>query len=310
MADDFLMDSVRHNHDHSNTVTSGEAPRQRDWWVRATQWVLIAVLVGFIVFCGVWRLQGGRWERVETPSMGEVAPVGTLLWIKPVKFTSLRPGDFITFQPPGRKGATFSHQVYAVNADGTLTTKGVIPGPDPWHLTSHDVIGKVSMVWWGVGWIVTAAPILLIGGLIVVAVRAAVHRDWKLPVTILLGSLVITAALVWYRPLINAEQLSFNPDHHGGAVATYVGTGLLPIKLQAHGGAQGDSSVGSSVVMRDGQVGSVRVTQPDHQSQLRVDLKPAVPWWLWVVLVLVCFLPALYSLLVGFPPLEEDQEES
>lgn len=276
--------------------------------MRATQWCLIAVFVGFIVFCGIWRLDGGRWERVETPSMGEVAPVGTLLWVKPVNFHDLHPGDFITFKPPGRD-ATYSHRVYAINSDGTISTKGVIPGPDPWRLTSRDVIGKVAMAWWGVGWIVTAAPVLLIGGLIVVAVRAAVNRDWKLPVTILLGSLVITFALVWYRPLINAEQLSFVPDGHGGAVATYVGTGLLPIKLQAHGGSTGDSTdgtnIGSSVVMRDGQVGSVRVSRPDTNQQLRVDLKPAVPWWLWLVLILVCFLPALYSLIVGFAPLAE-----
>lgn len=278
-------------------------------WGRAFGWGLVTLIVGFIIFCGLWRIDGGRWERVETPSMGEVAPVGTLLWVKPVPYQSLRVGDFITFTPPGYHGTTFSHRIYAVNPDGTVTTKGVIPGPDPWRLTPHDVVGKVKMVWWGVGWLVTAAPVLLIGTLIVLAVRVAVEREWKLPATILLGSLVITAALVYYRPLVNAEQLAFVPDGHGSATATYVGTGLLPIRLQAHGGDitphTSATSVGTSVVLRDGQVGSVRVTRPDRHSELRVDLKPAVPWWLWVFLIVACFLPAIYSLLIGFPPLED-----
>ncbi|HWU32999.1 MAG TPA: hypothetical protein VN108_08995 [Marmoricola sp.] len=280
-------------------------------WIRIASWAVVALLVGFVAFCGLWRLEGGRWERVETPSMGEVAPVGTLLWLKPVDFKTLRVGDFITFHPPGERTLTYSHRVYRLNADGTISTKGVIPAPDPWRLTSADVIGEVKMNWWGAGWLVIAAPVLIIGAFIVLGIRLVVSHEWKLPVTVLLGSLVITVALVWYRPLINADQLAFAPDQHGGAVATYVGTGLLPIRLTAHGGATGastrGSSIGASVVMRDGEVGSVRVTNPDTFHQLRVDLKPAIPGWFWVLIVLICFLPALYSLIVGFAPLSEEE---
>ncbi|HEX7740739.1 MAG TPA: hypothetical protein VF426_13940 [Marmoricola sp.] len=279
-------------------MSKKERDHEQDWWVRVAAWGAVAVLVGFIVFCGVWRLEGGKWERVETPSMGTVAPVGTLLWIKPVDFDKLKPGDFITFHPPGKAHTTYSHRVYERNADGTISTKGVIPAPDPWKLSASNVVGEVHMRWWGVGWIVAAAPILIIGFLIVLAIRAVLSRDWKLPATILLGSLVVTAAIVYYKPFINAEQLSFAQSKTGGADASYVGTGLLPIRLKAHDGP--------SVVMRDGEVGTVHVTKEDAQHRLRVDLKPAVPWWLWLVLILVCFLPALYSLFVGFPPLDDE----
>lgn len=279
---------------------------RRNRWVHAAVWAAMIVLVGFIAFCGVWRLQGGRWVRVETPSMGMTAPVGTLLWVKPTDFHQLKVGDFITFHPPGRPDLMYSHRVYRINADGTLTTKGVIPAPDPWRLTSANVVGKVQMRWWGAGWLVVAAPILIVGFFLVAGFRALVGRDWKLPVTVLLSSIVVTAAIVWCRPFINAEQIAFAPDHHGGAVATYVGTGLLPIRLSAHGGETGHSTsgtnIGSSVVMRDGQLGTVRVTQPDAQHRLRVDLGPAVPWWVWAGIVVLCFLPALYSLLFGFAP--------
>lgn len=264
--------------------------------LRIATWLALALLVGFLAFCLVWRLDGGRWERVETPSMGTVAPVGSLLWVKPVPFETLEKGDFISFHAPGNAGVTYSHRVYAVNADGTLTTKGVIPGPDPWRIGSEEVVGKVRTTWWGVGWLVTMAPVLIIGGLAVAALRALVERKWKLPVTLTLGALVVTLAIAWYRPLVNAEQLAFAPSATGGADATYVGTGLLPIRLKAYRG--------ESVVMRDGEVGTVHVSTLDRQGQLRVDLKPSVPLWLWVLLVLVCFAPALYSLIVGFAPVE------
>lgn len=230
--------------------------------------------------------------------MGMTAPVGTLLWVEPTSFQKLKVGDFITFHPPGRNGVTYSHRVYRINGDGTISTKGVIPAPDPWKLTRADVVGKVAMRWWGVGWLVAASPILIVGGFVVAAIRALVKRDWRLPVTLLLTSMVITLAVVWLRPFINAQQLALAPDGHGGAVASYVGTGLLPIRLAAREGGGG----AASVVMRDGQVGTIHLTRADAQHHLRIDLEPAIPWWVWASIVVACFLPALYSLLVGLTP--------
>jgi hypothetical protein len=174
----------------------------------------------------------------------------------------------------------------------------VIPAPDPWRLGAGDVVGQVRMRWWGVGWLVAAAPVLLGGFLVVALVRRVLRGQWRLPATVLLGSVVVTAAIVYYRPFLNAEQLAVAPVRSGGVEVTYVGTGLLPIRLAAHDGA--------SVVMRAGEVGTVRVTKADAQRRLAVRLSPAVPWWVWFGLVLGCFLPALYSLVVGFAPLPED----
>ncbi|WP_310963249.1 S24/S26 family peptidase [Nocardioides terrisoli] len=275
----------------SHVNTHREPHRSR--WGRVASWVLLACVIAFIAFCLAWRLDGGRWERVETPSMGTVAPVGSLLWVKPVDFGSLRPGDFITFHPPGAGQTTYSHRVHKINADGTLTTKGVIPAPDPWRLTASDVVGEVRMTWWGMGWLVAMAPVLLIGGLAVAGIRSLLGERWKLPATLVLGSLVLSIAFSIYRPFTNAQQLSFAPDQRGGATATYVGTGLLPIRLEAAGGA--------SVVMNDGQLGTVHVTNADSDHKLRVGLKPAIPTWWWLGLVGICFLPGAYSLVVGLP---------
>jgi hypothetical protein len=253
-------------------------------WRRLGTRALALVLLAFFALCLAWRMDGGTWERVETPSMGTVAPVGTLLWVKPVDFESLRPGDFITFRPPGRTGTTYSHRVLTREADGRITTKGVLSSPDPWHLTSADVVGEVRMRWFGVGWLVAAAPVLLAGGFLALLVVRLARPRWKAPLLLVVGAVVLSAVIAWYRPLVNAEQLVFAPTPGGGADATYVGTGLLPIRLSAHDGP--------SVVMRAGQVGTVHVSSLDDAGKLRVRLAPAVPGWWWVALVGGCFVPA------------------
>lgn len=228
--------------------------------------------------------------------MGTVAPVGSLLWVEPVAYADLKPGDFITFHPPGRADETFSHRVYRIDPQG-IVTKGVIPGPDPWHLRPGDVIGKVTWVWRGAGWIVLALPVLLIGGLVTALVRAMARERWRLPATILLVSFTLTVAITWLRPLVNAEQLSFRPVGTG-AVATYVGTGLLPVRMSA--ADPGDAArPDGSVVMRDGQVGTVVVANAGPDGRLRVNLAPAIPFWWWIVLAGMCFVPAVATLVIG-----------
>lgn len=257
-------------------------PRDRARRLAARLLVLLAV--AFFAFCGAWRIDGGTWERVETPSMGTVAPVGTLLWVKPVDFDSLRPGDFISFRPPGSTGGTYSHRVLARTADGRITTKGVLSSPDPWQLSSADVVGSVRMRWPGVGWLVAAAPMLLAGGFGALLAARFARPRWRAPLVLVAAAIAVSAVISWYRPLVNAEQLVFAPTAGGGADATYVGTGLLPIRLTAHDGP--------SVVMHAGEVGSVHVKTTDDAGKLRVTLAPAVPVWWWVALVAACFVPA------------------
>ncbi|HZP15984.1 MAG TPA: hypothetical protein VFA96_09200 [Nocardioides sp.] len=274
--------------------------RARNPW-RILEWVALALVVGFLAFCGWWRLSGGTWRQVETPSMGEVAPVGSLLWVEPVHVSSLKVGDFITFHPPGNPTQTYSHQIYRIDPQG-IVTKGVIPAPDPWHLTDRDVVGRVAAVWPGVGWIVRAAPVLLIGAILTALVVRFAGRSWRLPAAVLLGSLTVTVAITWYRPFVNAVQLSFAPTS-AGARASYVSTGLLPIRLSASERSQA-LLPGGSTVMRDGQVGEVVVHTADDHGRFAVKLSPAVPLWWWMVLIGVCFMPALWSLVVGLRPVD------
>jgi hypothetical protein len=147
------------------------------------------------------------------------------------------------------------------------------------------------MRWRGVGWLVAAAPVLLVGGLLALLVVRLGRPAWRAAGLLVVVSFTLSAAIAWYRPLVNAEQLAFAPSAGGGADATYVGTGLLPIRLTAHDGP--------SVVMRAGQVGTVHVRTADATGRLRVTLAPEIPWWWWAVLVGACFVPAGASSLSG-----------
>ena len=42
---------------------------------RVLSWTSCVLLAAFVVFCLAWRLEGGRWERVESPSMGTTSHI-------------------------------------------------------------------------------------------------------------------------------------------------------------------------------------------------------------------------------------------
>lgn len=268
-------------------------------FVRVLGYTLLGTLVAAAAFAGIWRMTGGTIERVETPSMGTRAPVGSLLWTRPAAFDRLRPGDFVSFHPPDDRTKTYSHLVHARNRDGTLTTKGLISSPDPWRLTDNDVIGKVSMNWPGAGWLIQCAPVLLIGGLLTALLTRMSRPHLKLALALLGASLTISAALSMERPLVNAQQLAFSQVPQG-ARATYVGTGLLPVRLRAH--------QGEAVTMRAGEMGSVLITQKDELGRYRADLAPAIPRLFWIILIGVCFVPAIWILVVGLPTQAGDSD--
>ena len=249
-----------------------------------------AVAVVALGGCLGWRADGGTWVHVESPSMGTAAPVGSLLWVGEVDPARLEAGDLITFHAPN--GGTYSHRVLTRYDDGTLATKGDLPGPDPWRTDPADVVGEVRATWPGVGWLVVAAPLLLPGIALVQLVRGLVRRDRRLPVTMVLGAVVVSVVLAVYRPLVGAEQVAFVPAG-GGARATYVGTGLLPVRLHAEGAG------GESVVLRAGEVGSVDVRSTGADGDFRVGLEPDLPRWWWLAVTLGCLTPAAVAAVRG-----------
>ncbi|RFA13148.1 hypothetical protein B7R22_14210 [Subtercola boreus] len=93
--------------------------------------ILLAVL---LLAALVFFITGGRWFVVQTPSMGETAPVGTLILTTPTN-GQVAVGDIITFRPPTSPGEVYTHGIIAISADGAISTRGDINGAtDPWQL--------------------------------------------------------------------------------------------------------------------------------------------------------------------------------
>lgn len=245
------------------------------------------IVFGFVAFVGYWAVTGGRWYVVETPSMGAAAPVGTLLWVKPLHHRPLSVGEFISFRPPG-SSTVYSHRVLSIAADGTIRTKGQISAADPWRVTRSDVVGTVEMRWWGVGWIVKAAPLLILGGLVLALLVKVLAREYRVSAAVVGTSLILCVAVVIWHPLTGAVQLAAAPN---GGHASYVSTGLLPMRIELPGGRHVD--------MADGQVATVAHVQPDSSGHIAVRLEPHIPLWWWVVTLAPWFLPALWTTLAG-----------
>jgi hypothetical protein len=252
---------------------------------------MLGMLLTSVAIGGYWKASGGRWYVVRTPSMGAAAPIGTLLWVKPVDFATLHVGAFISFKPPG-SSITYSHRIAAVAADGTLRTKGDANSiPDAWRLTSANVVGAVEARWWGVGWLMRAAPILIVGAFLLwLTIMKLTPPRWHLPLAVVGVSVLVSVAIFIFRPLVSAERTALAPSSKG-VTATYVSTGLLPLRLHAVGG--------SSVDLRDGQSGSVSSSNEAARGRFSVTLAPKIIWWWWLMLVFGCFLPAITTAVRG-----------
>jgi signal peptidase I len=264
---------------------------------RVASSVLGVAVVALVVVGGAWRVTGGCWRIVETPSMGAAAPVGTLLWVRPVARADIHVGTIITFHPPTEPDATFTHRVVAVHPAG-YTTKGDINGSaDAWTVPYRDVVGRVALRWWIAGWVVKAAPILLGGGVLLsVLTRWYCSRRWRVPVRILGAGLLVSLSIYVVRPLLRAAMMSYVASGTR-ARAVLVDTGILPVRISASG---------HHVDVRSGHVASLLVG-PGPGGRLALHVGPDVPWIWILVAVLVVLTPALVSLCFPSPVPSDDE---
>ena len=249
----------------------------------------LVVVLGALAYCALFRIGGGHWERVETPSMGTTAPVGTLLWVEPVDPGDLEVGDIVSFRKPGVPGGpVYSHRVAELHSEGTFSTAGDLSGSDPWVVQPGDVVGRVVHRWPGVGWLVLAAPLLVVGGALTGGLALLVRRTARLPLALVGASITIAAVLVVHQPLAGAELLGVDQGDDQ-TTATYVSTGLLPIQITSPGDA--------STTLGPGQAGQVSLHATS--GRLEVELHSQVPVWFWLLLLAGCFTPAVGTAAVG-----------
>jgi hypothetical protein len=275
--------------------------------------VVAGALVALAVVLVWWWAIGGRWFIVRTPSMGTYAPVGTLLWVKPVNIHDVHVGDVITFQTPtytvtndagGRHtvtevSQTYTHRVVALGPSDTVQTKGDInQARDPWHTDQRHLVGQVMASMPGVGWLVGALPLLIPGAIVWwVLTGVLASKRARAPLRVLGAAALVAAACYVYNPLFGAENLGMIPlGGSAGARATYVGTGLMPVQLAAEGA--------HSVLVYAGEARSIVATHLGPGGQYQVKVTPKIPWQTWLVVAAFGIAPAVWSVIAGteWPP--------
>ena len=254
--------------------------------------------------------QGGRWFTVETPSMGTAAPVGSLVLTRPVPIDHLRVGDVIAFHPPTAPRETYTHRVVAIlpssvygrnsgsgsgaGSEVRVRTRGDINGADdPWQLTGTDLIGRAVLLAPGIGYLLTAAPVVvLVTALVWVLARLWVPARARRPVVFTAAWAAYLAETLRLRPFVAVRQLTLTTDPDGSAHFSLVSTGILPVQVTTQNG-YGHSL---PVTMGYGGTGVANVHGPSDHTHYLLDAQLHLSWCGWVLITLLWASPLLTSL--------------
>ena len=253
--------------------------------------ILLTLLAAAILAAAAWWMSGGRWLTIESPSMGQAAPVGTLVLTRPVAVRDLAPGDVISFMPP-TVPHLYTHRVVEILPGGGLRTQGdVNRTPDSWTLHQGDLTGRVVARWWGVGWILKALPLLaVIVALVLLGTARFAADEWRKPLRLFLVPLAFSVCGLIYRPWVGLMLIDQTATE-GGGVGRVISTGILPVKAFA-------LNAGHDVTVHliAGQVGQLPLVGGDQKGRVFVDGAIDLYGWWWVAIIVVCLLPIAYEL--------------
>lgn len=248
---------------------------------------LVALTVSAFSVMALFLL-GVRGFIVETPSMGQAAPVGSLVITMPVMADSVKVGDIVSFRPTEAPNEVYSHRVSSIDGLG-IHTKGDINGAaDPWALHQTNLIGAVDMILPVFGWVVKALPILSLGfGTVWLATMYIPSRNAKSALRTLGSSAVVAYTVNLIKPLISYVVLTQTPTV-GGMTSRVVSTGLIPIQF---------TGAGSPVILRSGQVGNVQSLADPKTGLVHLAAAMHLDGLGWGLAFAVCAIPTLWSVL-------------
>ena len=251
---------------------------------KTSLWIITALSLLSLVSVLVLHLAGFRFLTVTTPSMGETAPVGTLIITQPQQSYS-------------KSGSIYTHRLTKVNDDHSYTTKGDLnTAEDSLSVANRDVIGKavvVAPIW---GWVWRATPILLIGWIIVYLLSCIkrLHERWRWPIRIIGGTLVVIIATLILNPWLHADLLSVATHQKNDVRLHIVNTGIFPIR----------DDNGERVYT--GQTAIVRATEADSHGRYVYVPRPSLGVAGVMFALLWCLLPLFIALLVKLPPPKDE----
>jgi len=236
--------------------------------------VLVVALV--LVGAGLW-LAGWRAYVMSTPSMGKVAPVGSLVFTEPTH--AVRVGEVVAVRPPGRD-VTFVHRVVQVTPAGVRTKGDLDSSPDPWFVSTDRIVGRAVTIWPGWGWVLRQFPLaaaITLAGWLVAQVFWRDNAPLRHAAMLCAVAFGIAVSALVYRPLVNADLVTVRVTSAHHAQVEAVPTGILPVKVVPV------TKPGRPVA---GPPGAVLVAQAAPvQDRVVVRVEPYVHGWWWLLVV-------------------------
>ncbi|HET6210593.1 MAG TPA: S26 family signal peptidase, partial [Jatrophihabitans sp.] len=229
-----------------------------------------------------FRLTGGQWMTVSTPSMGRTAPVGTLLLVRPDPHPAV--GQFVVFHPPAQPREVYAHRLVAESPAGFSTRGDANGAADPWTLPAGAVQGRVIARLWWLGWVLRTVPDLVLGALLTMVISALLPARHRLAARLALGSLTVALTIMLVRPFVRLVVL-VNVAMDGQSSTTVVPTGLMPVTVH--------SLHGTWASLDPGQIGVLHSAHPGSDGQFRISYMPHLTSWWWLITALGWLLPLI-----------------
>lgn len=107
--------------------------------------VFLCVLAFLLMIVYIPKIAGYKTFFIQTGSMGNEIPKGSLVFVKKIPFEEIAVNDVLTFQ--NNEGTDyFTHRVIKIDdANKMLQTKGdANPDPDPEETSAYFVVGRVD----------------------------------------------------------------------------------------------------------------------------------------------------------------------
>ena len=247
------------------------------WTISVTASILLVVGVFAVLFGS-----GYRFFVVQTPSMGTVAPVGTLVAVRAQ--TTYHVGDIVTYE---RNTRSYTHRIVDITGQGFITKGDINGATDALPVQPSEIVGLVTFHAPYVGFLVQGLPWIILGWAIVygVTLLPRVRPSWRWQIRFIGWSLVVSIVALWTRPWVNLVMMGYLPSGDGVAMHL-VNTGVFPVNVLG-------------TVLQSGQDAVVQQNVADASGHYIVTPQLALTVGWFLLLLVICLTPMLASLLIG-----------
>jgi signal peptidase I len=247
------------------------------WTISVTASILLVVGVFAVLFGSGYRI-----FVVQTPSMGTVAPVGTLVAVRAQ--ATYHVGDIVTYE---RNTRSYTHRIVDITEQGFITKGDINGATDALPVQPNEIVGLVTFHAPYVGFLVQGLPWIILGWAIVygVTLLPRVRPSWRWQIRFIGWSLVVSIVALWTRPWVNLVMMGYLPSGDGVAMHL-VNTGVFPVKVLG-------------TVLQSGQDAVVQQNVADASGHYTVIPQLALTAGWFLPLLAICLTPMLASLLIG-----------